>query len=78
MARLEQLAHVTPVHAHKGKTAIAHDCAHMTERRRQKGRKCGFAHLADSHGKLAVTNFAEPRDMLVSRHVIGRIGDFSL
>ena len=41
----------------------------------EEGGELGLAHLAGSHGELAVADPPEPADMAVDRHVVGRVGE---
>ena len=47
----------------------------MAERGLQERRERLLAHLAGGHRELAVLGLAEPADVAIDRHVVGRIGE---
>ena len=76
LAGLEQLAHVTPVHADEGDRAVARERCGMPERLLQEAGERFDGHLARRPWRTRGGGFVpSPADMAVDRDVVGRVGE---
>src|SRR5260370_22807543 len=60
LACLEQLPHVTPIHAHERNGAVTRDRCCMPECLLQEAGECLDRHFADAHGEFAVADATQP------------------
>ena len=74
----QDLAHVPPVHADEMDSAVTEASTRLSKTSAKEARELGLGHLAGGHGELAMLDRAEPRDMTVDRHVVGRVGEDQL
>src|SRR5690348_14581018 len=73
--RIEELAHMAPVHADKGDSAIPAGSSSVPQGLAKEGSKGLRRHLASAHRKLAMASAAQAADMAIDRHVVGRVGE---
>ena len=74
-ARVEEFPHVAPVHADEGDGAVFGCRCGLGEGLLEERRELAPRHLSGGEGELPVPDRAEPRNMAVDRHVVGRVGE---
>jgi len=77
-ARREQLAGVSPVHAHEVDRAVVAVRRVVAERLLEKGDELPLTHLPRRHRKLAVLDAAVARDMAIDADVVRRVDEDEL
>ena len=75
LAGREQLPDVAPIHADEVECPVEAVAGEEPERTAQERGELGLVHLAHGHRELAMADGAEPADVAVDRHIVGRVGE---
>src|SRR5438552_2040860 len=73
-ARIQQLPHVPPIHAHKGDCPVPGGGRRIRERCGEEVRELASRHLPRRKGELAMADRTKPTDMSVDGDIVGWIG----